>query len=67
MPMQRIQTKKMKEKNKVNVKVSVSLRDNLIKKKYQIKTDGLDSVIQKMYDMMNKLKLWDELKEVKKK
>ena len=67
MPMQRIQTKKMKEKNKVNVKVSVSLRDNLIKKKYKIKTDGLDSVIQKMYDMMNKLKLWDELKEVKKK
>ncbi|KKK76639.1 hypothetical protein LCGC14_2861600 [marine sediment metagenome] len=52
----------MENKNKVNVKVSVPLRDNLIKKKYQLKTDGIDSVIQKMYDMMNKLKLWDELK-----
>lgn len=52
----------MKGKNKVNVKVSVPLRDNLIKKKYQLKTDGLDSVIQKMYNLMNKLKLWGELK-----
>ena len=52
----------MNEKNKVNVRVSPSLRDKLINKKYQIKTDGLDSVIQKMYDMMNKLKLLDELK-----
>ncbi len=52
----------MTNKDKVNVKVSVPLRDNLIKKKYKLKTDGLDSVIQKMYNMMNKLKLWDELK-----
>ena len=52
----------MKNKNKVNIKVSVSLRDNLIKKKYQLKTNGIDSVIQKMYDLMNKLQLWGELK-----
>lgn len=56
----------MTDKNKVNVKVSIPLRDKLIQKKYQLKTDGLDSVIQKMYDMMNKLKLWEELKEGKK-
>lgn len=52
----------MKNQEKVNVKVKPELRNKLIAKKYQLKTDGLDSVIQKMYNMMNKLKLWEELK-----
>ena len=56
----------MKEK-KVNVKVSVKLRDNLMEKKYKLKLNGIDATIQKMYNIITKFKLWDELKEVNKK
>jgi len=52
----------MKNQNTVNVKVTSELRDKLIHKRYQLKLDGIGTLIQKMYDMMNKLKLWDELK-----
>ncbi len=56
----------MEKENKVNIKVSIKLRDNLMSKKYKLKFDGLNTTIQKMYDAISKFKLWGELKEIKK-
>lgn len=52
----------MKKQNKVNVKVESDLRDDLINKKYKFKLDGIGSLIQKMYNLITKHKMWDELK-----
>ena len=49
-----------------SIQISRKLRNKLANKKYQLNFKSIDEVIQKMYDMMNKLKLWDELKGVKK-
>ena len=50
-------------KDKVNVKVSVELRNKLMKKKYQLKLKGIDLLVERMYDLLSKLKVWDELKK----
>ena len=54
-------------KNNINIKVAMKLRDKLMEKKYKLKLDSVDSVVQKMYNIITKYKLWDELKEVNKK
>ena len=48
------------------LEISRGLRNKLTAKKNILNLKKLEFVIQKMYDMMNKLKLWDELKGVKK-
>lgn len=49
-----------------SIKIKEKTKKKLNVKKYQLDFKSIDEVIQKMYDMMNKLKLWDELKGVKK-
>ena len=50
-------------KNKVNIKVESDLRDDLMNKKYKLKFDGLYSLVQAMYNLITKHKMWGELKE----
>ncbi|KKM94844.1 hypothetical protein LCGC14_1194220 [marine sediment metagenome] len=53
----------MKNQNKVNVKVTESLRTDLMNKKYKLKFDGIGTLIQAMYNLITKHKMWEELKE----
>jgi hypothetical protein len=56
----------MKNKmNKVNAKISESLRNKLIDKKYKLKFDGIDSLVWAMYKVITIHKMWDEVKGVK--
>lgn len=44
------------------IEISKGLRNKLTSKKNIYELKRLEFVIQKMYNMMNKLKLWEELK-----
>jgi hypothetical protein len=51
--------------NKVNAKLTETLRDKLIDKKYKLKFNGVSELVQAMYKVITIHKMWDEVKGVK--
>lgn len=48
------------------IEVEVNLRNKLTNKKNDLKFKKLGDVVQAMYNLITKHKMWEELKEVKK-
>lgn len=49
-----------------SIKIKEKTKKKLNVKKYQLDFKSIDEVIQKMYNIINRLKLWEELKEGRK-
>ncbi len=47
---------------KTTIEVSKELRTKLIKLKYKLDASSMDEVIQRMYDLITKFKLKEEMK-----
>ncbi len=53
-------------KMETSIKIKEKTKKNLNLKKYTLGFKSINEVIQKMYDLITKHKMWDELKGVKK-
>jgi len=49
-----------------SIQIATKLRDKLGSRKYTLKMKSINDVVQAMYHLISKHKMWDELKETKK-
>lgn len=52
----------MEKNEKTTMKVSIGLRNKLMKMKYGLGCDNLEEVVERMLEIVNKFKLASELK-----